>query len=525
MIKKQKLMILIGAVVLAALIPIYFFVIAPLLKVEPNVTEPPELLPGEVLGSSNRILLFEHVERAAIKSIFVHNEKGEYEFYVADDGNFQIKGMEGAPYNLELFSSLVVSAGNTLALERITTDCENLADYGLADSDDPAWYVLTKTDGTKHKVYIGDATTAETGYYVRYDGRNAVYILDSSIKSTLLSGVYGLVTPILSYPLNEQTYYTADNFFMIRDGEPVVWIDFISEEENKTDAGMGEWKMLFPAAYAVNQSAYSAILEYFTNFTGYETVEFGSALTDQFFSDAYEGDEDPQIDEDMKEYLAHLEKTYGIKVDENTSDYMVHYTVDDVENYVIFSKPDLQGDMYAYSSLYDLVAKINLASCPFLDWDIIRFVDRPIFAQSIETVSKIEIESEELNCTFFIEGEGQEIDVTTNESSKPFGAAMYRSFQEWYREFAATYIQDKAESTATDNLYATITVTNDAGEVTVYKFYPYSTRRCFFTIDTDPTDDKEGVGEFYVLNENVERLIADAGRLMRGETVDADSQY
>lgn len=523
MIKNQKRIILIGAIVLVALIPIYFFVIAPLLKTEQNVEEPPELLPGEVLGTSNRILMFEQVERAAIQSILVNNQYGEYKFYLDDDGNYYIKGMKGAPYNLELFSSLVVSAGNTLTLQRITTDCEDLSVYGLAESDNPAWYELTKTDGTVHKVYIGKETPSDGAYYARYEGRNAVYTLDASIKSTLLSGIYSMITPILSYQLTEKNYYMADDFFLIRNGEPVVWIDFISEEETPTSGGMGTWKMTFPASYTVNESSYSSLLEVFTEFMGSETVEFGSALTDQFFNDSYISDDDPKIDEDMQKYMEHLETTYGIRTGTGEAAYMFHYSIEGIHNYVFFSEPDLEGNMYAYSSLYDLVAKINLSDCAFLEWEIIKFVDRPIFLQNISTVSRIDIESDELNCSFFINGD-ENIKVHTSASTKPFGEAMYRSFQEWYREFVGLYIQDKTDSTATDHLLMTITVTNDAGEVTIYRFYPYSTRRCFFTID-DPNDDQPPSGEFYLLNEKVERLLTDAGRLMRGEIVDADAIY
>jgi len=527
MIKKQKITLLIGALVLAALIPLYIFVIAPLLQVEQVEDEPPTLLPGEVLGSSNRILMFEHVERAAIESILVHNDKGEYKFFRDDeDGNFYIKGMKGAPYNLELFSSLVVSSGNTLTLQRVMEDCDDLSVYGLAESDDPAWYVLTKTDGTEHKVYIGNATTGSTGYYARYEGRNAVYILDSSIETTLLAGVYSLITPILTTPLSENDYFTADEFMLIRGGKPIVFIDFISEEEQPTDKGMGTWKMIYPAAYTVNDSNYGAILEKFTEFVGSETVEFGSALTDEFFNGMYGDDEEgeAEFDEDMAEYMKHLEDTYGIYVEPEKTAYMIHYYINELNNYVFFSEPDLQGNMYCYSTLYDLVAKINLADCAFLEWDAIKFVDRPIFAQNISDMAQIKVESDKVNCTFFIEGADQEIDVTTNESSRPFGPAMYRSFQEWYREFVALYIQDTADSTDTSQLYATITVTNDKGETTIYRFYPYSTRRCFFTVD-DPNDDKEPSGEFYVLNEKLDRLLDDAARLMRGETVDADAEY
>ena len=193
---------------------------------------------------------------------------------------------------------------------------------------------------------------------------------------------------------------------------------------------------------------------------------------------------------------------------------MLSYSYDKYLNYVIFSEPDLSGNMYAYSSLYDLVAKIHISSVPFLEWDLVRFVDRSLFAYSINDVAKIEIDSpaQDLNCTFFLEGSGQDIRVTTNLSSQAFEEAMYDSFQEWYREFIMIKIQDRTESDARENLYATAKVTLDSGNVIEYAFYQYSTRHCFATVN--------GEGEFYVLFDRVERFITDAGRLMRGETVE-----
>ena len=50
-----------------------------------------------------------------------------------------------------------------------------------------------------------------------------------------------------------------------------------------------------------------------------------------------------------------------------------------------------------------------------------------------------------------------------------------------------------------------------------YKFYPYSERRSFYTIN--------GEGEFYVLRSMVDKVIADADRITRDEPVDSESKY
>ena len=44
-----------------------------------------------------------------------------------------------------------------------------------------------------------------------------------------------------------------------------------------------------------------------------------------------------------------------------------------------------------------------------------------------------------------------------------------------------------------------------------FAFYPYHTRRCFYTLN--------GKGEFYVLKDGVEKIVNDAIRITKGEAV------
>ena len=83
--------------------------------------------------------MFEHTEKKNIQSIDVHNQYGEWGvYYDSDDDTFYIKDHPEAPYSKEQLSSLVVSAGYTLSMTRVTTDAEDMHEYGLADSDNPA---------------------------------------------------------------------------------------------------------------------------------------------------------------------------------------------------------------------------------------------------------------------------------------------------------------------------------------------------------------------------------------------------
>ncbi len=517
MIGKQKKLILIGAAAFVVLILSYFFIVRPLLKVDTPEEEIPELLPGELLGTSNRILMFEHCEKADIASIEVHNKKGSYTFYRALDDNFYIKGKEAAPYSKEALSYLIVSAGYTLSLRRITTDCEDFHAYGLAPEDDPNWYVLTRTDGTVHKVWIGDPLVTGGGYYARYDGRNAVYALDESIAMTLLADVNFLITPVLAYPISASDSYTTDDFYIIKDGEYFVKVDYLTNEEKPTDAGLGSFEMIYPTHYSLNDDNYTEIIGLFEQFYGAGTVEVCETLGEEYWSalldpDAPESGID--LDEKVKDSIARLKELYGIDLEHPYR--LVHYKYHNLGTTIVFSAPDENGNMYAYSSLYDLVALIGPEKTYFLDWDLIKFVDHPIFMENINDVAKIEVISSDVNATFTLEGEGTDIIIKSDRSDKAFDSTAVKNFRQWYRLLISINMEDYAEETDIGVMdpMGTFRITFDNGEVREFSFYSYSTRRAFYTIN--------GEGEFYVLKKSVEKVLENAIRVINGDSVNAD---
>ena len=68
-----------------------------------------------------------------------------------------------------------------------------------------------------------------------------------------------------------------------------------------------------------------------------------------------------------------------------------------------------------------------------------------------------------------------------------------------------------------DNLLFTLTVKTKAGNERVYRFYPYTDRRVFYTIN--------GEGEFYTSRTMVDKIISDIGKVMRDETVDSEARF
>ena len=123
MTKKRKKLIIIMLIAAAVLTVIY--------KMNTSEDNPEELLQGELLDSSGNIMMFEKIERANLKRIEVHNSYGVWAMYRADDDNFYIENHESVPYNENVFSSLIVSAGDTISLRRVTADCKDFSEYGL----------------------------------------------------------------------------------------------------------------------------------------------------------------------------------------------------------------------------------------------------------------------------------------------------------------------------------------------------------------------------------------------------------
>lgn len=490
MLKKQKKLIIIIGIVAVALIGVYFFVITPLVaKWSATTEEIPELLPGEVLGINNRILMFEHVEKAGIQEVEVHNGYGIYAFYRGNDDEFYIRDNEGAPYSKTALSSLVVAAGYTLSMERVSMDCQDMAEYGLDDASNPAWYKLTTIDGAEHIVYIGDMIPTGAGYYCRYKDRTAVYILSSDIGTTLLAPIVNLISPYLSYPLGSTDYFTVRDFYIMHGEEPMIWIDYIKDGVKTEQPNSTFYEMKAPANY-IPSSKYETMLQTFTNPVGLATVAIGK--TEEVMT---------------AEQLA----PYGI--DPENPAWTIHYKYSDIDNFIYLSEKNEDGSYYAYSLLFNLVAVVDGTTFSFLDWELIDFVDESLFMLNINDIAKIEVIGGEVNETFTLVGEGTTIEITPESTHTVFGATDLQNFRQVYKTYLSIKMGGYTDSTDTSELLLTLRFTTDEGKLYEFKFYPYSTRRCFYTVN--------GEGEFYVLRDIIDKAISDTAKVLKGEPVDS----
>lgn len=505
MIKKQTRIIIACIAVFAVILTLYLTVIAPMLK-DNTAPEPPiELLDGEARGSNNRVYMFPPVARGDMSSIEVKNERGGY-IFVRHNSQFYLKDMELAPYDLEKFSSVVVATGSSLALRRIIIDeTTDLSAYGLAATDSPASYTVTTEDGTEHKVWIGDRIPTDGGYYCQYDGRDAIYVIGNSATTAFESNAYDLITPTLGLAVPQSSYSQVSKVGIIKNGVPLFETKSLTPAENGTSGTdtptmSYEFTLSDLKQYKPDVTMYSYIVQTCSALAGEEVLACGKEITDDV-----------------------LKNKYGI--DSKDPHFVVYYTYDGDDCTIFFSKPDDDGYVYAYTSVYHMVVKLNLTSAVFYSYDLSMFVEKNLYAVNIGEVSKITIlgkindgvDKLDVNCAFKLKKENDKQYLwNLNDESKVYDDDEIDNFRKVYRSIIQLYVGGSADTTEIDENkhIAKISLTNKEGTETVFDFYAYSATRCYYTINGEK-------GAFYVDRSNVEAVIRNAHNFINGYTIDS----
>ena len=235
-LKKNQLLPLLVAGAFLLLLILYFAVVRPLTKPPATTTPPVVTGPGEGVQYQTGTL-YPSIKRGDMKSITVHNAAGTYKFERVSpkegqeptntDSFFMFQEKDGAfksyahiSYNEERFSELVVATGTFYYLKNLSNEeelsGENLdySEYGLAEEDDPAWFeIVTFSSPDPIRVYVGDAAVTDNGYYVRVEGRDTVYVSNSTlVGETALETLASFVDPMLTTIFVQYGYYYTKDF-------------------------------------------------------------------------------------------------------------------------------------------------------------------------------------------------------------------------------------------------------------------------------------------------------------------------
>ncbi len=232
--KKQKKLIIILSLSFVLMLLLYFFVVVPIENKEEPKEPPLSVDEGEGLYYNIR-LLYEKIERDDIKSISIHNENGDYSFVRSNPSkrtsDFIIKEGESVyllpEYDYEKISEIVVSVGTTYVREKIISSDvteEIFAEYGLSLEEDPDYFEVETYDGETYKVYVGEKTITDGGYYLRREGVASVYVSQSpTVGNAVQAKPEYYVKPVLTRVFTTHGHYYTKDF--------TVWRKITDEEE------------------------------------------------------------------------------------------------------------------------------------------------------------------------------------------------------------------------------------------------------------------------------------------------------
>lgn len=489
---------------------------------------------GEVPGSGKNVwLIFEHIERNNIQSIEVHNEHGTYTaYYSPASDSFHFLGAEALIYDQEMFSYLVVSAGYTVFTERLPKGerSDDLSEYGLSPDDDPAYYIITTRDGKTHKLYIGSPTLDEDQYYAMYEGRDIVYVLEKSVKTSLLADIRDLLTPTLTYPITSQSndYYTKipQIYLTLERDEPYLLIEY-TRNDTSTEETFGvtiPYMIKYPENIPASTEQTTSLFQYILNMTGDELIEY-----DILYS--YE-----EFDEDTGEYYTQTDVMPEVLLKHGITraDKALIYYYDGYPSIVYFSdkRTDEDGAEYylAWSPIMSVLTKISAEKVPFLQWRKVDFIDKAVFNAHIDKVGSIELTdktSQGKHFIFELTGKGEDLKVhetvsdtylSPNKGSGSDALDPVYNFRQFYKSALFLSAGDEMEMPEDMTLIAQIKMTTRNGYEMNYEFFSYSSdQRCYYTIN--------GEGRFYVKRSKVQKLFSDAQRVIDVLPVDPEADY
>lgn len=426
----------------------------------------------EMLGYSNRVLMFKQLtydesstldSSRVIKSVEIHNEYGSFTFERNDDMDFVIKGHETTLYNRESFAKLANACGYTISIRRLENPQRlgdgsiNYAEYGLADetrtrveTDEngneteveynytPSWYVITSMTGESHKVIIGDEIVSGVGYYAKYEGRDTVYVLNSSgFSDVVLQKIEAIVTPMVIYPMETNMYFDVEDFRIYKDiDHDAIENDIIQnypdfaelDEDRQTEIYIEYFqkhstKMCDFTYQDLGERSNSmyASLPYISNLEYSGGYYINSTNISNMLASLYRG----EFDEVVKLSPSEEElKKYGLDRAPFAVEFLYRTTDNDGEKIYISNRFEIsaknsEGKYYAYSETYDMIVLADEAVFEYLEWDDIDWYEPSYIQSDITFIKDIIVESSKYGVHFSFENSASKVgDYFSNTGSE-----------------------------------------------------------------------------------------------------------
>ena len=488
----------------------------------------------ESVSEYNNLMMYARIQPSNIRKIKVDNEHGSYTFERGDDGKMYIKGHETTAYNETLLAYLQSVCGNTTVMMKISPAAVEKYGYGEYGLDEPRGSVTVYTkDDVSHTIKVGKQIVSGSGYYVRLEGSDSVYIFNSYIGNTALIPLESYVTPALLYPMTTNNYMLVQNFR----------VDSLSYDEDgklitDNDIALSYWDYAERVGTEFQSQPYVMVDEALSGYTPSADAVYTAMYN--FLEMSYKQliSVDATADQ-LKEYgLDKPVKSLYFEFSETDSSTGVTYHA---KNYVFFSALTENGTHYVTSNVYvsndnkqnyvrwpayNQIVEIDRALLPFMEWETLDWVERDYFRLAIDLCDTLTFRAADYDITFDIVPVADDVEayLLTESGSRKLAINNFKTLylnMQYGKFFGSTHMSEEeiAAITADSSRHVlSWTMKTTVTEIErTYDYYWLDENRTLVTVN--------GVGEFYVLTSAVEKMIADAADVANGIKITAISPY
>lgn len=180
--------------------------------------------------------------KGKVKSVKVTNEKSVLDAIIAEPAGestsavYTLKGYEDLDVDSLLVSTLFNNAHGLTSVSIIEDDCTELDKFGLADT--ATTVEVTYESGNLKKLYVGDSSPVTSNTYVRLDGSNTVYTVESSKMSNYKENIEHFIEKNVVKKLDDPEAVKILSLEIIRkDIEDEFLIEYDPASEENTGGG------------------------------------------------------------------------------------------------------------------------------------------------------------------------------------------------------------------------------------------------------------------------------------------------
>lgn len=378
-----------------------------------------------------------------ISSVFIKNEFGEYNVLYGDEIKISGKQIEKDDEKLEY---LLTEISSMYASEIADENVVSLSDFGLLNP--LAELELSLKDNSKIKIYIGNKTPTDSGYYVKLNDENKVYIVSTYSVDTILRKLdYYRNTVLFSFEISDINEFSYTN------GTKTV--SFKRNDSNDLNRNsFAAFNMKTPYDWAAESSKLEEVFNLLKELKIIEYVEDNPTDLSQY---------------GLNPYL------YKISLkDKNNNIY----------NMNIGSNVD--GKYYIKMDSKNSVYLVDAKGFEFLDYEPTAFLQQFVCIRPIDNVATLSYIHNDINASFNI----KKVDTEVHDVKYKGKLIDQKKFKEAYTEIISMKISGTLSYTPNTAPILEYTFTYTNSDSDTIKYYKYDDRKIAVAVN--------GVINFYV---------------------------